>query len=397
MISALGRGEKDRAAALRPLSRFKDPSDTATLLDAARKRTGSERAVLLRVLGDREQKEVLALLLESARDPSQEVRIAAIEGLSSQKDPAVLAPLLEAAESGPQEVRPIAVLGSLRFGKTIEAKEAATALKIYTRALELSPKKEDRLQAIDGLARLKSEASLGTLKPLLADRDRETREHAAQAILPVAASLPDVRKDEAIEILKTAIPLAPSSPAARTGTARLRALGVEYDVAREAGFITQWWLAGPFPNPENKTFRQDLVNPDAVDLTASLKAGETQLSWKAFHTADAQGTVNLEEAVARQDWVGAYAYAEITSPDDKRVTLRMGSDDSIEAWLNGKKIHDIKGSRGHAIDQDQVNTRLAVGKNRILVKVLNEGAQWAFSLRITDRQGAPLKLPQKEK
>jgi hypothetical protein len=75
----------------------------------------------------------------------------------------------------------------------------------------------------------------------------------------------------------------------------------------------------------------------------------------------------------------------------------MGSDDSIVVWVNGKKAHEMKASRGLTIDQDNVNVRLLQGKNRVLVKVLNGNSGWAFCLRVTDRQGAPLKFEQKEK
>ena len=54
-------------------------------------------------------------------------------------------------------------------------------------------------------------------------------------------------------------------------------------------------------------------------------------------------------------------------------------------------------NRGLTVDQDNVNTRLVSGKNTILVKCLNGGSQWGFCLRITDRQGAPLPLPEREK
>ena len=42
---------------------------------------------------------------------------------------------------------------------------------------------------------------------------------AAAALLAVAAKLGDDRKDEAVELLKSALPLAPSSPAAPAAVA----------------------------------------------------------------------------------------------------------------------------------------------------------------------------------
>jgi hypothetical protein len=203
------------------------------------------------------------------------------------------------------------------------------------------------------------------------------------------------RKEEAVEILKEALPLAPSSQGARAATEALRRFGVEYDLARQAGFVTHWWILGPFSG--EKMFEKDVLQPEAVDMQKEVQVEGKALGWKHHQTPDPRGAVNLEEVVGRLDNVGAYAYAEVTSPEDKRVSLKIGSDDSVVVWLNGKKAHAIEASRGLTVDQDNVNTRLVSGKNTILVKCLNGGAQWAFCLRITDRQGAPLPLPEREK
>ena len=74
-------------------------------------------------------------------------------------------------------------------------------------------------------------------------------------------------------------------------------------------------------------------------------------------------------------------------PEAKRVTLRIGSDDSCVVWLHGKRVHGFSGQRATRVDEDRVNVQLVRGTNRILVKVLNKTLGWAFCLRITDRQG----------
>ncbi|MGH9363260.1 MAG: HEAT repeat domain-containing protein, partial [Thermoanaerobaculia bacterium] len=396
LLAGLGGSGTDRAAAERALERIASPEATRAVVEASKQRkAAAERAALLRILGKREGDGVLEALLQGARDGDEEVKTAALSGLSGQRDPKVLPVLLEAAEKGPEKIRPAAVLGCLRFGSAIEEKDKKAALGVYLRALELARRREDKLEALQGLGRLADPSSLTALKPLLKDGERALQRAAAEAAIPVALKLAGESKEEAVEVLKAALPLAPSSPKAREATETLRSLGVDYDVARESGFITRWQIVGPFPNPENKLFDQDVLNPDAAPAEVAV-SGKTY-SWKRHQTPDAQGIVNLEQAVAREDNVGAYAYAEVTVPEEKRVSFKIGSDDSVVVWLNGKKVHEQKTSRGITPDQDNVNTRLSAGKNRILVKVLNAGDGWAFCLRITDRQGTPLRVEQVER
>ena len=399
LLAALGAEGKGNQAAEKALSRMVTPENTGNLIESARKKGGAHRAAILRILGKREIPEVLPLLLEGAKDPEEEVRVAALEGLSVQRDVKVMPVLLEAAESGPEKVRPAAVLGCLRFGQAIEEKDRAAALNVYHKALSLARRKEEKVQALTGIFRLADPSSIPVVKPLLEDKDKALQQAAAVALLPIAAKLGDDRKDEALAIIKQALPMAPSSPGARAAVEKLRSLGVDYDMARESGFITRWLIVGPFASPDNKLFANDVLDPDAVRPAegGEVKAGGETRKWKAFHSAEPQGVIDLEQAVGRLDNVAAYAYTEVTVEADKRASFKMGSDDSIVVWVNGKKAHEMNASRALTIDQDVVNVRLMQGKNRILVKVLNGASQWAFCLRVTDRQGAPLKVAQEEK
>ena len=398
LLAATERGEKERQAAEAALIKFASPEDQKRIVDAARRASGPARATLLAVAGRRESSEAVALLLEAARDADESIRVAAIEGLSRQKDPAVAAVLVEAAESGPEKVRPVAVLGALRFGRQLEQNDRPAALGIYHKALALASRNEERREAIEGIGRVGEAGSLALLKPYLEGRERSLKLQAAAAVLPIAAKLGDARKDEAVALLKAALPLAPTAPGAKGAIERLRKLGVDYDVARDSGFITHWWIAGPVSGATNKLFEADVVDPDALQFPAGqeLKAGDKALAWKHHQTPSPQGAVTLDDVLGSPGSSAAYAYAEVTSLDDKRVTFKVGSDDSVVVWHNGKKIHAKNTDRGLTVDEDSVNTRMTPGKNRILIKVINSGGGWGYCLRITDRQGAPLVLEQRK-
>jgi hypothetical protein len=68
----------------------------------------------------------------------------------------------------------------------------------------------------------------------------------------------------------------------------------------------------------------------------------------------------------------------------------------VYCWLNGELVHENPAARPWGEDQDVVKARLQQGTNRILLKVLQGGGDWAASVRITDPQGNPLVLPQRK-
>ncbi|MCD6506872.1 hypothetical protein J7M22_09645 [Candidatus Poribacteria bacterium] len=72
-----------------------------------------------------------------------------------------------------------------------------------------------------------------------------------------------------------------------------------------------------------------------------------------------------------------YGYTVIISPDRRNVDLRVGSDDAVKVWLNGKVVHDNPVLRGSSGFQDRVPITLKPGPNRILVKVCEQGGGWA--------------------
>ncbi len=397
LISGLEKTGKDREAAESALANLVSPESTKLLVRAAREKGGARRAAILRVIGMRQGPEVVDVLLEGAKDENEEVRIAALEGLSGQRDPQVVPVLLEAAEKGPEKIRPAAVLGCLRFGRAIEEKDRAAALQVYQKALTVAQRREDKVEALRGIGRIPETSAIPMVKPLL--DDRLLKQEAAAVLLSLAVKLGEDRKDEAVELIKTALPLALTSPDAQAATEALRRMGVDFDVARESGFITHWWLLGPIPSPENRMFEKDILDPrkpGAVD-GKEVKEGDLILKWRYFHTPDPQGIIHLNNVVAPRDNVAAYAYTEVTVKERKRVSFKIGSDDSVVCWLNGERIHAWRGSRGLSVDQDEKPTRLEEGTNTILLKVLNESGPWAFCLRITDRPGAPYRVEQKKK
>ncbi len=383
---------KDRDAAEIAMTKLSDDA-SGPMVAAVAKATPLQKAALLKVLGFRTHPKIKDLLLEGYKGSQKDIKEAAVEGLRRLADPATLSVLQEAAAKGPSAGP--AVSGMIRIATKLEKDKRADALRIYHEALKLAKRDKEQKAALDRLAGLADASSFDAVRPFLTKGGAKTQ--AAEVMLAVGVKLPDDRKADGIAALQAALAIVPNSGRAKPALETLKKWGVDVDLAREAGFVTHWWLTGPFPSPDKKMFDGKAFPEDKVDLGAKTKAGGKEYTWKKIHASSADGILDLRKLVAEADNVACYAYAEVTSDKARNVLLKIGSDDDVVCWLNGKKIHANKVDRGIAVDADVVKTRLDKGANRILLKVLNGGSHWQMCLRITDRKNKPLKLAQREK
>ncbi|MBN1344247.1 MAG: HEAT repeat domain-containing protein [Phycisphaerae bacterium] len=383
---------KDRDAAEEAMLKL-EAAATEPMIEAVAKATVPQKVALLKVLGFASNAKIKPLLLEAYKDRDAKIRSAAVEGLRRMADPSTLSVLEEAGAKGP--AKGPAVAGMIRIAEKLEGSNRPEALRIYHQALKLATRDKEIKPALDRLAKLADPSSFEAILPMLSRGGAQA--NAAEAMMAIASKLPDDKKTAGIDALKKALAIKPNSGHAKGAMEKLRAWGVDIDIAREAGFVTHWWVVGPFPSPDKKMFDGKAFPEDKVDLAAKAKEGDTEYVWKKVHIGSSDGIMNLRETVASADNVAGYCYAEVTSPEAQNVLFKMGSDDDVVCWLNGKKIHANKVDRGIAVDADVVKTRLEKGVNRILLKILNGGSHWQMCLRITDPQNKPLKLEQRQK
>ena len=160
---------------------------------------------------------------------------------------------------------------------------------------------------------------------------------------------------------------------------------------QKTGFITKdaWLVLGPFDNLDGIGHDTPYIqeNSTPLDLKAKYDGVNEQVSWKKFTDAALDGYIHLGEVNA--DWHVSYAFATITSPDERKAQIRFDSDDQGKVWLNGKQIFTHTKTFAAEIDKFTIPVTLKPGKNHILVKVCNEQGGWGFYLRITDTDGKP--------
>jgi hypothetical protein len=148
-------------------------------------------------------------------------------------------------------------------------------------------------------------------------------------------------------------------------------------------FVREWYVVGPFPNEGDAGLDRPYAPEDGpLDLEAAWegKAGDVRWQKVVVPSGIVNGTIlfdDLENLVA-------YGYCELRSPDPRRVTGLVGSDDGVKVWINGRLVHQNHEHRMLTPDEDRFEADLREGRNRVLIKVDQGGGPWGFSFRIED-------------
>lgn len=157
---------------------------------------------------------------------------------------------------------------------------------------------------------------------------------------------------------------------------------------RQTGIVDEnaWLTLGPFDNTVGIGFNTEYINEESTQLNLSThyEGVNGQLKWMKITDDTFDGYIDFSQ---RGDWRISYAWATITSPDERKVDFRFDSDDQGKMWLNGKEIYANSQEKTVSLDRDIIPVTLKAGKNTILVKVCNQEKESGFYLRITDTDG----------
>ena len=143
-----------------------------------------------------------------------------------------------------------------------------------------------------------------------------------------------------------------------------------------------WWVAGPCPKEEDDS--PPSLDPSRPPPITPLETGRPQASakWRQIETGDL-GIVDLAP-VFHADGPGlAYALAYVYSPVERSATLRVGADELVRVWVNGR----FESEAGPPADGPYVRwvpIALQAGRNTILVRFTRSNAASHFTVRLAD-------------
>ncbi len=154
-------------------------------------------------------------------------------------------------------------------------------------------------------------------------------------------------------------------------------------------YIPDWYILGPFPNPRKigspRPGLDSAYLPETIlDLQKDYQGATKQpIRWKYVQTP-VNGCLSLVDKINPHEFVVTYAVTFIYSPDSRKVTLFLGTDDGGKVFFNGREVYRYLGERVAEPDQAEIGLNMIPGWNKLLLKVENNMGQYAFYARLVD-------------
>lgn len=168
--------------------------------------------------------------------------------------------------------------------------------------------------------------------------------------------------------------------------------GEEVPLKQQFNTITDWMVIGPFGDKQDANGCHNTAFPPekSQDLNAEYDGYEgKKLRWQRLAPNDAKMTVDFKSLFAPTENVCAYALCYVTAPEEKKVHIRLGTNDFGKMWVADKLVYDNPHDGQAVLDRDIVAVTLPKGATPVLVKVTNAKVDWGFVFRITDENGKP--------
>jgi len=166
---------------------------------------------------------------------------------------------------------------------------------------------------------------------------------------------------------------------------------------------TNFLVLGPFPNvqPQHRTHDYGPEkSAGRLERGAKFKGLNGEVTWQPVSALSSGGQlpqIDLVKVAAstnsRSGKVIYYLAARIDSTVAQPALFKLGSDDGIQVWLNGDKIHDHAATRAITVGEDKVQVNLKQGTNLVLLKIDQGDGPAGASLSVEARGNVTLGLP----
>lgn len=334
-----------------------------------------QRIALLMTLGALAQEQALPKLREALRDDDNEICYAAIKAMSSWPDSAPADDLLEVVESSDNPTHRVLALRG--FIDLIDAADLPADRKLaqYRRAMQLALRDAEKKKVLSVLSSLDT---LGAFRLAASHLDNlSLKNEAALAACRVAQQIYAAKGTEIKDDLERIA-------AADVGDSiNHQAREILQNMNKVKFYITDWEVSGPYVQ-KGKSYNQlfDVAFAPEID-------GGKDAKWRKMPagTDPAQPWyLDLLKALNGGEQRVAYLRTSLEWPTNQQVTLRIGSDDGVKLWVNGKLVHANNVARPFTRDQDSATATFKKGENTILMKVTQNNMPWGASLRIEHEQ-----------
>jgi tetratricopeptide (TPR) repeat protein len=160
---------------------------------------------------------------------------------------------------------------------------------------------------------------------------------------------------------------------------------------KKLGFITEWYLIGPFNNEGGEGFKKVYPPEEKISLSRTYHGARNKVGWFLFSLKPLFGLIDLGAIFSFPPAAVAYALTFFYLPQDQEIEIRTGSDGALKVWVDHQLILIQPEYRRIDLDQDFVRLRLKKGWHKVLVKSARQEGDWGFYFRLTDEEGRGLK------
>lgn len=175
----------------------------------------------------------------------------------------------------------------------------------------------------------------------------------------------------------------------------LKGEGVEVDLLKHYGYLTDWAVLGIFDNTKELGFEKPFAVEPRVDPAKTyLGKGDKPAKWYTLKTNSPEGIVDFNKLIGKEKSAIAYAWTKVDSPIDQEVEIRLGCITSLKVWLNGEWVFQRdEYHHGQNPNQHMARCKIKKGSNDLLVKVCQNNQtepyaqNWQLQARFTDFAG----------
>jgi hypothetical protein len=335
------------------------------------------KAVILGLGAASGDAEALKLERQALASTNRDLYNQAVRALAAWPNASAAQDLLRLAKGAEQKVdRLVALRGYIRIAGMKEADlSGKRRMEMLQTAMDLADRPEEKKQVVGSLQNVNSIEALTMLKTYMEDPALKNEAEMAAANL-----IWELRNRHTAEVADVAQTLLESTNKTVVEKAS-RTMG---DLTKGKAFIRAW-IVSP-------VYREKGKDGEAVHKTAfPPEKDDKAVQWKPLKKGVGRESINLEAGVGGEEKCCVYVRTTLLAPSAQSVRLSLGSDDGIKAWVNGKLVHDHWVTRGVGTGQDMAEADLAKGANVLLLKISNEGTNWAFSCAVTQPNGMPIK------
>ena len=155
-------------------------------------------------------------------------------------------------------------------------------------------------------------------------------------------------------------------------------------VQKQQRYLTNWWIIGPFDNPNENGLKTVFPPEEDFDTTATyIGRNDHSVRWQNINN-DLSGYIDFTKIFKQSDLGVAYAKGTIESSEDTDMKIGIGSNDGARLWVNGKLVLDHKIARKAEPSQDVLTVSLKKGKNSVLLKIDQLGGGWGFYFTVLE-------------